>query len=198
MKTEGILITLVAVFLLAQAACAEKVLSVFFVVHANDSVELKQAKVIDGKTSSQIQAGNYGIEVKDMDNKKTLYAESLKLGFITDEEQPKAMNYTLVTLRIPYNSEMGYLHIYKGGKRIFSQRIFGKNDSENTPVSVMAKKEDAGYASYFLVPFFILSMAAVIMLYRKKQAQKIKKEREDFLRWKEAQERLRNAEKPDL
>jgi hypothetical protein len=149
MKTAGMIFSLMAIFILANSVSGEKVLSVFFVVHANDSVELKQVKVMDGKTSIQIHPGNYGVVIKDARDDKTLYAESIKLSFETDDEEPKAMDYTLVTLRMPYNPEIGYLDIYKDDKRIFSQKIL-QNDPDNTTVNVPARKEESGYSMYLL------------------------------------------------
>jgi hypothetical protein len=196
MKTIGMIYSLMAILILATSVSGEKVLSVFFVVHANDSVELKQVKVMDGKASSQILPGDYGLVIKDTRDDKTLCAESIKLSFETDEETPKTMDYTLVTLRIPYNPEMGYLYVYKGNKSIFSQRIFERNDSETVPVNVPAKKEESGYSMYLLLASFVLLIAALYIIYGKKQGQKIKKEREDFIKWKEAQERLKDLGKP--
>jgi hypothetical protein len=58
------------------------------------------------------------------------------------------------------------------------------------------KKEESGYVKYLLFAFPIILLAVAFIFYRKKQAQKIKKAREEFIRWKEEQELLKNTGKP--
>jgi uncharacterized protein HemX len=71
-----------------------------------------------------------------------------------------------------------------------------KNESKNVPVDVPMKKEESGYMTYLLFIWLTLLLAAAFIFYQKKQAQKIQKQREDFIKWKEEQERLKNAGKP--
>jgi hypothetical protein len=59
-----------------------------------------------------------------------------------------------------------------------------------------AKKEESGYVNYLLFAFPIILLAVAFIFYRKKQAQKIIKQREEFIKWKEEQELLKKAGKP--
>jgi hypothetical protein len=201
---------------LVESACAERILSISFTIDRNESVQLISLKATEGKSTIYIPRGSYSLIITGQDNESVLLQEDMDIIF------EDGINETMVFLREPYDPDMRRLFLYKNSRQIFYSDIAfcdrngvcdyyensmtcpsdcpaGKNDSNNTSgLFAPDKKEDFPYASIVLLAFIVVLMIVAFMFYRKKQAQKIIKEREDFIRWKEEQEKLKNAGKPPV
>jgi hypothetical protein len=254
------LVLLAALTLLASSYTnADAVLSMYFVFYKNDSVELKQMKVIEGQESITMPPGEYRFVTTGEKDSYVIYSESRTISFISMSDPPKEEDKAAVLMRMPYTKDMKNLKIYKGSKLLLSKSLdicnsngicdtasetylncpqdcpLDKPDGwctqmsdgicdpdcvsgldpdcnskpvkypENTPAnqetitttlpSPQSKKtEDA--ASYILLIGAIVIVFASLIAYRSTQKRKIIKEREDFIKWKEEQERLKNAGKP--
>jgi hypothetical protein len=213
MKIYKIILTVLLCVAIMQSACAERILSISFTADRNGSVELKTLKASEGKSTIYVAPGDYSLVITGEDNRSVLLQESLDITF------ENGQNQSVVFLREPYDPDMRRLFLYKDSKQIFYSDIAfcnrngvcdyyensmtcpsdcpaGKNDSSTSGLFAPDKKEDSQNMGCVLLVFIVVLMIAAFIFYRKKQAQKIAKQREEFIRWKEEQEFLKNTGKP--
>jgi hypothetical protein len=108
--------------LLTDQAAASDILLVDLVVHKNDSVELRELRITSGRPLIDIESGPYRIEVTDS-NGTVVLDRDLMISFLIMSDPPVETDQSFVSLRIPYNSRMKHVNIYKADKQIFSQDL---------------------------------------------------------------------------
>jgi hypothetical protein len=232
---------------------SEQVISISFTVYDNDSAEINHVKVLEGRPTDYVNKGHYLLEFTD-ENNRTLYYQDFAVNYLLLENPPVPVNYSVTSLRVPYNSNMSRIHIFKDDKLIYSssvnvcdsdgicdkdtesflscpkdcpldakdeiciKRIDGicdpdcfqgidtdcvnpsKNVDPNESSTTLNenKTENAEYFPYIILLIILAICGAVIIIYKRRQSEKIQKQREDFIRWKEEQERLKTAGKPPI
>lgn len=110
-----------ALLAMASGCCAEKVLSIGFIISRNDSVELQSRILEDAYATKYINPGAYRIEITD--GSTEVYSTSLNVPFLLMSDPPETLESVSVELRIPYQENMRRLTIYKNSTRIFETGI---------------------------------------------------------------------------
>ena len=208
-KKTKITIYLAAVLLLAQAACAENVLSASFIICNNDTVWFNHLAMEDGYPTKYLPPGDYRIELLNP-QAGIIYNASLDVKFILFSDPPVRVNCSLVSIRVPYDAQMRRIDVYREETLLYSQEIkICNNDTVcdlgyetyltcpkdcaaptttmTTPSTGNDKPFDIlSYLPYALV--LIILLIAAYLVHKKSDDAKIKKERDEFLKWKEKKE----------
>ena len=206
-KKTKITISLAAVLLLAQAACAENVLSASFVICNNDTVRLNHLTLEDGYPTKYLPQGDDRLELLNTQG-EIIYNISLDVKFILFSDPPVRVNCSLISIRIPYDAQMRSINIYRKENLIYSQELkLCNNDGVCDPVyetnlscphdcagltttttTIPSKGNEKPLDILSYLPYVIVLIVLVIAAYfirKKSDDAKIKKERDEFLKWKD-------------
>lgn len=122
LSTTKITIFLAAAVLLAQAACAENVLSASLVICNNDTIRLNHLILEDGYPTKYTSPGDHRIELVNTQG-EIIYNISLGVNFILFSDPPVRVNCSLISIRVPYDAQMRRINIYRKENLIYTQEL---------------------------------------------------------------------------
>jgi hypothetical protein len=204
-KTKIAVYVAVAVFI-AQAAFAERVLYAGFLICNNDTVTLNHLTLENGYPTKYISPGDHKLELLNTQG-EIVYNVSVDVKFLLYSDPPVLVNCSPASIRVPYDGQMRRIDIYRKEKLIYSQEIKICNNNSVCDIGyetyLNCPKDCAAPTSTTLPtgdekPFNILSylpyaivltvlVIAAYFIHKKTADAKIKKEREEFMKWKETE-----------
>lgn len=122
MMKKIIISTVLTLILIVSSAYAENVLSVYLDVYKNNSVKLKEMKVMSGRPTEYTNPGDYKLQILDSDN-EVMVEKSISLNFMIMTDPPTESDVSSINQKIEFNTSMKYLKLFLNENEIFSKEL---------------------------------------------------------------------------
>lgn len=179
-------------------ACVNTVIyQIDMTIYKNDNVNLNEIRALPGTTSLRISHSDYVLKILD-ERSKVIDTFHLPVSFTIPTSPPIKTNEAVISIALPCYDSWKSLEIYHREKLIFREKNIklcnlngvcdrGENYRNcylDCPLStkLTEEKEFENYLPYLLALFIIIPLT--FLIYRKLEAKRIEKEREEFKIWK--------------